>query len=243
MNPTYLKTRIEDVQPEFIEIFERNIPLGDLHHAMPVLQIRKGDDYKNLIDNFCAHWTGTFTAVMRKHFKDQRRNGERIVFNNASVNGDTHLQPVQYAQPVNGFPAPVTPGKSIEEIRKEITAELMRELELERMREEVKELQRQSVVQNGLENRLVSVLERLMAGSKWGKEIAPIQGTQTTTTNKPTTKPMAQHNIDDLTEQQTEQLEIAVAEIFEYLGFETLLKVRDALKRDPSLANKLTLFI
>lgn len=236
MSPAYLKKRILEVQPEMVEVYERNVPFADFHVSIPVLALKKGDDYNTILDDFFGQYQGQFTALIRQKRGDQRKNGERIVLINTPVTGDATLQPM----PINGLhPAPV---KSEDEIRKEILSEVRRELELERLRDEVREMQRQTLVQNGLEARLLNVAERLFGQSKLAELTKPIQGTQVNNTT-PTTMAQGMHDINNLSEAQTEELENAIAEIFQHLGYDTLLKVRDALRRDPALATKLQLFI
>lgn len=233
MTPAYLKKRIAETQPEVVELYERNVPFSDFHVSIPVLAFKKNDDFDTILDQFFANYAGTFTALIRRGAKDQRKNGERIVLQNAPVAGDTNMQVMA---PINGLPQ----VKSEQQLRQEILAEVRREMELENLRQEVLELQRQHTIQNGLESRLTTVLEKLFFSSKLAQATTPatpIQGTPAAPIQD------GMHDINQLTEAQTEQLEEVVAEIYQHLGLNTLVKVRDALRRDPGLAKKLDLFI
>lgn len=233
MTPAYLKKRIAETQPDIVELYERNVPFSDFHITIPALAIKKGDDVDAILDHFFSNYTGTFTALIRRGAKDHRKNGERIVLMNSNAPGDAEMMP----QPVNGAPQ----YKNEEQLRREILADVRREMELENLRNEVLELQRQHTIQNGLENRLTTVLEKLFFSSKLAQATTPaatpIQGTPTINNAE------NMHDINELTEAQTEQLEEVVAEIYQHLGLNTLVKVRDALRRDPGLAKKLELFI
>lgn len=235
MSPEYLIERINEMPAEVVEIYERNVTAVDMQHIVPVLALKKGNDFAGIISRFCKQNRGTFTAMLRAKTGGARAGGERIAFNINPVPGGEITPPVNGLHVAQNIETP-------EEMRARIMQEVRREIENERLIEEIREMQRQQVVNSSLDNRLANVLERLLSKSKFFNEPAPaampIQGTAAAHTSN-----MGQHDIEALSAEQVEALENSVAVIYSHLGLDTMHKVAAALTRDPGLADKLKFFI
>jgi hypothetical protein len=191
-----------------------------------------------VIQRFAKDNRGTFTALLRHKPGAQRASGERIPFTIAPPIG----QDMGIMAPINGVNY-----ENVEDMRQKIRLEMRQELENERLIEEIREMQRQQVVNSSLDNRLANVLEKLLTKTKLFSDAAaapaPIQGTTTNATSINQKNTMGKFDIDDLDTDAMEKMEETIAVIYSHLGPDTMHQVAAALTRDPSLGEKLKLFI
>jgi hypothetical protein len=247
MTLKYLMERAQDQGAVDCEIYMGNV--AETRDLFPVFTVREPQDMLTNLDKFGRNFFGTFTAILRTRKHQEKKSGERIVFVNMRSDELQQMQP-PLPNMINGH---MLPAKSEEQIRNEIVAELTAKNELQLLKEQMQYMQQQHALNGMLENRLGNVLTTLGSNLGWwkGPATTPINGPTPTpgTPGQPNTHNTMNelnygpHDAAKLNEAEAEQLDVLCEQIYSHLGMDTMQKVAAALSRDPSLANKLVLFI
>jgi len=213
-----------------IQIF--NGEVNDPENLFPVFNVKDKEDTMKSLDEFAKYFQGKFTAFVRTDSNQQRKSGERVLFSHYPGNDD--------ARPVNG----ISHGFNPEELRKQWEAEQAQKEKENRLINELAELRREINDQRKPEAKLMSIFEKMIEHFDWDfvkprKSSTVIQGT---TTQQQSTS-MGHFNMDDLNEKEQDQVEDAFATIYSHMGKDLLIRVADAIAKNPSLVKKLDLFI
>jgi len=237
MTLPYLIERVTDLNATDVEIYHGNV--AETRDLYPVFTIRENQDVVEQLNKFGKNFKGTFTALVRMKKNQEKKSGERIVFA-VYPESSTGIQTTNF--PINGV------IKTEEQIREEIRKEFENKGRESLLEERLKMLEQQHAMNGMFENRLGNVLLHVGNNLGWFKAPdgftainAPINGTNNNQNTMSAN--YGPHDAEKLTESQEDQLAEHWDVIYSHLGLDLVAKVAAALQKDPSLANKLSLFI
>lgn len=221
-----------------IQIFAGNV--NDPGELFPVFNVKDNENAMNALDEFKKYFHGNFTAFIRTDQNQARKSGERVVFStypDTEINGTTHGD------------HPGQRAVNVDELRKQWEAEQAAKNREQKLMDEFAALQQEIRDMRKPEAKLMSIFEKMVEHFQWDfvkPKTQPIQGTkadQPTSTSSSTTSTMGQYNMDNLNEADMDAVENAFAMIYSHMGKDLIMRVANAIERDPSLVKKLDLFI
>lgn len=223
-----------------IQIFAGTV--NDPGDLFPVYNIKDSENQLHQLDEFRNNFHGTFTAFLRIDSNQARKSGERVVFTtypDETINGDKSTRVNHHGH------------VDVDALRKQWESEQAAKDRERKLLDEFAALQQEIRDMRKPEAKLMSIFEKMVEHFQWDfvkpkHRAQPIQGTtiegqqhETTTT----TTTMGQFNMDDLNDADATQVEDAFAVIYSHMGKDLLIRVAQAIERDPGLVKKLDLFI